>query len=79
MAVNVTCTIEQISQTFYETHVACWLAPDSLYLQFKPTIWALKITHTNTPTALLDSRTSFFDPSSHSEKHRLYWKCATLP
>ena len=38
MAVNITCTIEQISQTFYETHVACWLAPDSLYLQFKPTI-----------------------------------------
>ena len=48
---NVECTIEQWSQIYYETHIACRLAlihsTCSSSLQSK-----LQITHANTPTAL---------------------------
>jgi len=38
MTQNVMCTIEQISQTFFENHVACRLALIHFYSRFKPAI-----------------------------------------
>jgi len=53
MNANVRCTVEQRIQNFNETYISYRLGTDSIYLRFKPTIWALHYPCiANTPSAL---------------------------
>jgi len=52
---------------------------DSLYLQFKPTIWAQSYPRKRTNfTTPLEER-HFPKPLRHAEKQQLYWNWATFP
>ena len=56
---------------------------DSLYLQFKPTIWALNVNyprkHTNRTISLQEHLLTTPLALRYTEKQQLYWNWATLP
>jgi len=58
MTANVKCIVEQKIQTFYETHIACWLAMIHFYLQFRPTCNLSSIPTQTQQLHYLASRTS---------------------
>jgi len=77
MIANVQYTVEH-RRLLRKSH--CLSAgTDSLYLQFKPTIWAQSFPrkHTNFATPLQECH--FPIPLRHAEKQKLYWNWATLP
>jgi len=71
---NVKYTVEQ--RRLLRNSCCLSAGSDSLYLQFKPTIWA-KFTHANTPTALPCFKNVSLTPLRYAEKQLLYWNRAT--
>jgi len=52
---------------------------DSLYLQFKPTIWFLSYLRKHTNCSISLQERHFPTPLRHQEKQQFYWNWATLP
>jgi len=77
MTANVKYTVEQ-RRLLQNSHCLS-AASDSLYLQFKPIIWAQSYLrkHTNCTTPLQERY--FPIPLRHAEKQQFYWNWATLP
>jgi len=76
MTANVRCTVEQRRLSRNSRCVSAGF--DSLFLQFKPTIWAQSYLwkHTNCTTPLQERR--FPTSLRHAEKQPLYWNWAKL-
>jgi len=68
---NIQYAVEQ--QSLLRSSHCLSTSSDSLYLQFKPTIWTQSYPHkhTNFTTSLQESH--FPIPLRHAEKQQLYW------
>jgi len=80
MTVKVKCTVEQRNQNPAKPTLPIgWHWFTLLYLQFKPTIWALNYPrkHINCTISLQEGH--FPIPLSHAEKHHFYWNRTTSP
>jgi len=77
MIANVQYTVEQ--RSLQRSSHCLSAGSDSLYLQFKPTLWAQSYPrkHTNLTTQLQER--NFPMPLRHAEKEQLYWHWTTFP
>ena len=77
MTANVTITVEE--RIFLRNPHCLSAGSDSLYLQFKPTIWTLSYLRKHTNCTISLQERHFPTPLRHIEHQQFYWNWPTLP